>query len=115
MEKGFFNTILVPNLFSKHNRSPNYFGRCGGLSPPPTSEAQPVIHPTPLSSPSVYAAADEGQRQLSMFILYHISVDDRFKSMFAYTDCIPQVRLASVRRRQPARISARSAAARGES
>ncbi|CAL8396232.1 unnamed protein product [Boreogadus saida] len=35
--------------------------------------------------------ADEAQRQLSMFILYHISVDDRFKSMFAYTDCIPQI------------------------
>lgn len=35
--------------------------------------------------------ADEGQRQLSMCILYHISVDDRFKSMFAYTDCIPQL------------------------
>ena len=32
-----------------------------------------------------------------MGILYHISVDDRFKSMFAYTDCIPQVRLANVR------------------
>lgn len=31
-----------------------------------------------------------------MCILYHISVDDRFKSMFAYTDCIPQVRLGSV-------------------
>uniref|UniRef100_A0A8B9JWL4 Kinesin-associated protein 3a n=1 Tax=Astyanax mexicanus TaxID=7994 RepID=A0A8B9JWL4_ASTMX len=28
---------------------------------------------------------------LSMRILYHISMDDRFKSMFAYTDCIPQV------------------------
>lgn len=26
-----------------------------------------------------------------MRILYHISMDDRFKSMFAYTDCIPQV------------------------
>uniref|UniRef100_A0A8C4E8T9 Kinesin-associated protein 3a n=1 Tax=Dicentrarchus labrax TaxID=13489 RepID=A0A8C4E8T9_DICLA len=35
--------------------------------------------------------ADEGQRQLSMCILYHISVDDRFKSMFADTDCIPQL------------------------
>ncbi|XP_062411841.1 kinesin-associated protein 3a [Sardina pilchardus] len=34
---------------------------------------------------------DEAQRQLAMCILYHISVDDRFKSMFAYTDCIPQV------------------------
>ncbi|CAB1332230.1 unnamed protein product, partial [Coregonus sp. 'balchen'] len=36
--------------------------------------------------------ADESQRQLCMCILYHISVDDRFKSMFAYTDCIPQRR-----------------------
>ncbi|KAF3690486.1 Kinesin-associated protein 3 [Channa argus] len=35
--------------------------------------------------------ADEGQRQLSMCILYHISMDDRFKSMFANTDCIPQL------------------------
>ncbi|XP_029286313.1 kinesin-associated protein 3a [Cottoperca gobio] len=35
--------------------------------------------------------ADEGQRQLSMCILYHISMDDRFKSMFAETDCIPQL------------------------
>lgn len=34
---------------------------------------------------------DEAQRQLAMCILYHISMDDRFKSMFAYTDCIPQV------------------------
>uniref|UniRef100_A0A8C1C5M4 Kinesin-associated protein 3a n=1 Tax=Cyprinus carpio carpio TaxID=630221 RepID=A0A8C1C5M4_CYPCA len=35
---------------------------------------------------------DEAQRQIAMCILYHISMDDRFKSMFAYTDCIPQVR-----------------------
>ncbi|KAJ7986251.1 hypothetical protein DPEC_G00338010 [Dallia pectoralis] len=35
--------------------------------------------------------ADESQRQVCMCILYHISVDDRFKSMFAHTDCIPQV------------------------
>nr|XP_057929392.1 kinesin-associated protein 3a [Doryrhamphus excisus] len=35
--------------------------------------------------------ADEGQRQLSMCILYHISMEDRFKSMFAATDCIPQL------------------------
>ncbi|XP_077076787.1 kinesin-associated protein 3a isoform X6 [Siphateles boraxobius] len=34
---------------------------------------------------------DEAQRQIAMCILYHISMDDRFKSMFAYTDCIPQV------------------------
>uniref|UniRef100_A0A8C4E5V0 Kinesin-associated protein 3a n=1 Tax=Dicentrarchus labrax TaxID=13489 RepID=A0A8C4E5V0_DICLA len=32
-----------------------------------------------------------GNLQLSMCILYHISVDDRFKSMFADTDCIPQL------------------------
>ncbi|KAG5850592.1 hypothetical protein ANANG_G00084090 [Anguilla anguilla] len=34
---------------------------------------------------------NEAQRQIAMCILYHISVDDRFKSMFAYTDCIPQL------------------------
>ncbi|XP_017311794.1 kinesin-associated protein 3a isoform X1 [Ictalurus punctatus] len=34
---------------------------------------------------------DEAQKHLAMRILYHISMDDRFKSMFAYTDCIPQV------------------------
>ncbi|XP_059197593.1 kinesin-associated protein 3a [Centropristis striata] len=35
--------------------------------------------------------ADEAQRQLAMCILYHISMDDNFKSMFADTDCIPQL------------------------
>uniref|UniRef100_A0A8C7PDA9 Kinesin-associated protein 3 n=1 Tax=Oncorhynchus mykiss TaxID=8022 RepID=A0A8C7PDA9_ONCMY len=52
------------------------------------------IHPfIPLCASllSVYVSADESQRQLCMCILYHISVDDRFKSMFAYTDCIPQL------------------------
>ncbi|KAL0967002.1 hypothetical protein UPYG_G00303270 [Umbra pygmaea] len=34
---------------------------------------------------------DENHKQTAMCILYHISVDDRFKSMFAYTDCIPQL------------------------
>ncbi|KPP78480.1 kinesin-associated protein 3-like [Scleropages formosus] len=34
---------------------------------------------------------NESQKQIAMCILYHISVDDRFKSMFAYTDCIPQL------------------------
>ncbi|XP_061635119.1 kinesin-associated protein 3a isoform X2 [Phyllopteryx taeniolatus] len=34
---------------------------------------------------------DEGQRQLSMCILYHISMEDRFKSMFANADCIPRL------------------------
>uniref|UniRef100_I3JLX8 Kinesin-associated protein 3a n=1 Tax=Oreochromis niloticus TaxID=8128 RepID=I3JLX8_ORENI len=40
--------------------------------------------------------ADEGQRQLSMSILYNISMDHKFRSMFADTNCIPQVRLANV-------------------
>ncbi|XP_037120611.1 kinesin-associated protein 3a [Syngnathus acus] len=35
--------------------------------------------------------AVEGQRQLSMCVLYHISMEDRFKSLFANTDCIPQL------------------------
>ncbi|KAM4548012.1 kinesin-associated protein 3a [Odontesthes bonariensis] len=35
--------------------------------------------------------ADEAQRQLSMCILYHITMEDRFKSVFADTDCIPQL------------------------
>ncbi|KAM9762921.1 kinesin-associated protein 3a [Menidia menidia] len=35
--------------------------------------------------------ADEAQRQLSMCILYHISMEDRFKPSFADTDCIPQL------------------------
>ncbi|KAM9408382.1 kinesin-associated protein 3a [Pholidichthys leucotaenia] len=35
--------------------------------------------------------ADEAQRQLSMCILYHISMDDRYKSMFVDADCIPQL------------------------
>ncbi|XP_030631174.1 kinesin-associated protein 3b [Chanos chanos] len=34
---------------------------------------------------------NETHKQIAMCILYHISVDDRFKSMFAYTDCIPQL------------------------
>ncbi|XP_008336260.1 kinesin-associated protein 3a isoform X2 [Cynoglossus semilaevis] len=35
--------------------------------------------------------ADEAQRQISMCLLYHVSIDHRFKSMFADTDCIPQL------------------------
>ncbi|XP_035026684.1 kinesin-associated protein 3 isoform X2 [Hippoglossus stenolepis] len=35
--------------------------------------------------------ADENNRQVVMRILYHISMDDRFKGMFVYTDCIPQL------------------------
>uniref|UniRef100_W5M187 Kinesin-associated protein 3b n=1 Tax=Lepisosteus oculatus TaxID=7918 RepID=W5M187_LEPOC len=34
---------------------------------------------------------NENHKQIAMCILYHISMDDRFKSMFAYTDCIPQL------------------------
>ncbi|XP_059840433.1 kinesin-associated protein 3a isoform X1 [Hypanus sabinus] len=33
----------------------------------------------------------ENHKQIVMCILYHITMDDRFKSMFAYTDCIPQL------------------------
>lgn len=45
-----------------------------------------------------------------MCILYHISMDDRFKSMFADADCIPQVRLANVRRQQTTTDTLASAA-----
>uniref|UniRef100_A0A4W4EEV4 Kinesin-associated protein 3a n=1 Tax=Electrophorus electricus TaxID=8005 RepID=A0A4W4EEV4_ELEEL len=41
--------------------------------------------------PKLTVLLDETQRHLAVRILYHISMDDRFKSMFAYTDCIPQV------------------------
>ncbi|EPY89571.1 hypothetical protein CB1_000094008 [Camelus ferus] len=34
---------------------------------------------------------NENYKQIAMCVLYHISMDDRFKSMFAYTDCIPQL------------------------
>uniref|UniRef100_A0A2K6EIF0 Kinesin associated protein 3 n=1 Tax=Propithecus coquereli TaxID=379532 RepID=A0A2K6EIF0_PROCO len=34
---------------------------------------------------------NENYKQIAMCVLYHISMDDRVKSMFAYTDCIPQV------------------------
>ncbi|KAF0041626.1 hypothetical protein F2P81_005158 [Scophthalmus maximus] len=37
------------------------------------------------------SVTDEGQRRLSVRILYHISMDDAFKSRFADTDCIPQL------------------------
>ncbi|KAF7700358.1 kinesin-associated protein 3 [Silurus meridionalis] len=35
--------------------------------------------------------SNETNKQIVMCILYHISIDDRSKSMFAYTDCIPQL------------------------
>lgn len=38
-----------------------------------------------------YVVENENYKQIVMCILYHISMDDRCKSMFAYTDCIPQV------------------------
>ncbi|XP_075339809.1 kinesin-associated protein 3-like isoform X2 [Odontesthes bonariensis] len=34
---------------------------------------------------------DENNRQVAMRILYHVSMDDRFKGMFVYTDCVPQL------------------------
>lgn len=36
-------------------------------------------------------AGDDNNRQVAMRILYHISMDDCFKGMFVYTDCVPQV------------------------
>lgn len=33
----------------------------------------------------------ESNRPIVVPILYHISMDDRFKGMFVYTDCIPQL------------------------
>ncbi|XP_078263695.1 kinesin-associated protein 3a isoform X2 [Rhinoraja longicauda] len=42
--------------------------------------------------PKLTALIDaENHRQIVMCILYHVTMDDRFKSMFAYTDCIPQL------------------------
>uniref|UniRef100_A0A7N8WXW4 Kinesin-associated protein 3a n=1 Tax=Mastacembelus armatus TaxID=205130 RepID=A0A7N8WXW4_9TELE len=41
--------------------------------------------------PKLSSLLGKSARQLSMCILYHISMDDRFKSMFADTDCIPQL------------------------
>uniref|UniRef100_A0A3P9LD50 Kinesin associated protein 3 n=1 Tax=Oryzias latipes TaxID=8090 RepID=A0A3P9LD50_ORYLA len=33
---------------------------------------------------------DENNRSVIMRILYHISMEERFRGMFAYTDCVPQ-------------------------
>ncbi|XP_067108860.1 kinesin-associated protein 3-like isoform X1 [Osmerus mordax] len=34
---------------------------------------------------------DKSNKQVAMCILYHISIDDNFKPMFSYTDCIPKL------------------------
>ncbi|RVE62035.1 hypothetical protein OJAV_G00173320 [Oryzias javanicus] len=34
---------------------------------------------------------DENNRQVVMRILYHLSMEDCFRGMFAYTDCVPQL------------------------
>ncbi|MCI4386165.1 hypothetical protein PGIGA_G00059200 [Pangasianodon gigas] len=39
----------------------------------------------------IICEGSETHKQIVMCILYHISMDDRSKSMFAYTDCIPQL------------------------
>ena len=36
-------------------------------------------------------AANENHALIVLYILYHISIDDKAKSLFAYTDCIPVV------------------------
>ena len=33
----------------------------------------------------------ENHRLIVLCVLYHISIDEKSRSMFAYTDCIPQV------------------------
>ena len=40
---------------------------------------------------SMPCAANENHALVVLCILYHISVDDKAKSLFAYTDCIPMV------------------------
>ena len=37
---------------------------------------------------------DEQQRTVVLCLLYHLSMDDRCKSMFTYTDCVPLVSLS---------------------
>uniref|UniRef100_A0A673HS33 Kinesin-associated protein 3-like n=1 Tax=Sinocyclocheilus rhinocerous TaxID=307959 RepID=A0A673HS33_9TELE len=39
----------------------------------------------------IFSVGDDTHKHIAMRILYHISVDDKSKSMFAYTDCIPQL------------------------
>ena len=35
---------------------------------------------------------EEQQRTVVLCLLYHLSMEDRCKSMFTYTDCVPLVR-----------------------
>uniref|UniRef100_A0A668SIC7 Uncharacterized protein n=1 Tax=Oreochromis aureus TaxID=47969 RepID=A0A668SIC7_OREAU len=46
--------------------------------------------------PKLSSLLGNQSQQLSMSILYNISMDHKFRSMFADTNCIPQVRLANV-------------------
>lgn len=39
-----------------------------------------------------FSSENENHRTYVLGILYHISMDDKSKSMFTYTDCIPMVR-----------------------
>ena len=40
----------------------------------------------------MYVSDNENHKLIVLCILYHISMDDKSKSMFTYTDCIPMVR-----------------------
>jgi len=40
----------------------------------------------------LYFVENENHSLIVTCILYHISIDDKAKSLFAYTDCIPIVR-----------------------
>ena len=39
----------------------------------------------------VCVADNENHKLIVLCILYHITLDDKAKSMFTYTDCIPMV------------------------
>jgi len=39
----------------------------------------------------VLFTANENHASIVLCILYHVSIDDKAKSLFAYTDCIPMV------------------------
>lgn len=45
-----------------------------------------------LKSYFFFFKANENHRMYVLGVLYHISMDDKSKSMFTYTDCIPMVR-----------------------
>ncbi|KAK2084755.1 Kinesin-associated protein 3 [Saguinus oedipus] len=93
--KNFFRP-LEPTI-SGHRSSEKYliaflhfissFHYCQSSHPlPQKSQIQQILR-----VPLALVNGNDNYKQIAMCVLYHISMDDRFKSMFAYTDCIPQV------------------------